>query len=199
MKKILITCFEPFGGEETNSSMTVTAKVSSPENWEMKRLILPVVFSEAFMKVMEEAGRFRPDVILLTGQAGSRSYVSVEAMARNIRNASIPDNSGYMPVNEKIAVNGQEAWATDVDAEAVVDEIRKKGVSARLSTDAGSFVCNDVYYNVLRYLRSTGAAIIFIHLPYVYDEELHPSGTEEDRLTAALMSVINYLTSEVTV
>ena len=197
MKKILITCFEPFAGEKTNSSMTVTALSRPPKGWELDRLVLPVVFSDAWMKVVEEAGHLRPEVILLTGQAGSRSYVSVEAMARNVRNASIPDNAGNMPVNEKIAVNAQEALATDVDAEAVVDEIRKKGVPARLSTDAGSFVCNDVYYNVLRYLRSTGAGIIFVHLPYVYDEELHPAGIAEDRLAAALQSVINYLTSEV--
>lgn len=196
MKKLLVTCFEPFGGEDTNSSMIVTERLSPPEGWELHRIILPVVFSLGARKVMEEAGKFRPDVILLTGQAGSRSYVSVEAMGRNIRNASIPDNSGNMPVNEKIAPGGDEAVATGVDAEAVVEEIRKHGISSRLSTDAGSFVCNDVYYSVLKYLRSTGADILFVHLPYVYDEKLHPGGMSEEKMVTALQSVVKYLTVE---
>ncbi|MBO4361030.1 MAG: pyroglutamyl-peptidase I [Eubacteriaceae bacterium] len=196
MKRILVTCFEPFGGENTNSSMTATQDLSAPEGWEMHRVVLPVLFSVAASRVMEEAGRLRPDVILLTGQAGSRSYVSVEAMARNVRNAAIPDNGGYMPVNEKIAVNGAEACATGIDAEELVERMRKRGINARLSTDAGSFVCNDVYYSVLKYLRGTGADIVFIHLPYVLEEAQHPSGMSLERQQAALGIAVNFLTGE---
>ena len=174
MGKVLVTCFEPFGGSDVNSSMQAVEELKKdlPEDWHT--MVLPVVFGEAADLAVKRTRELRPDAVILTGQAEGRRRISVEALGRNIRNARIPDNAGQQPENEKIVRGGEELFAPDCDMERLTQMLAERGIHASLSTDAGSFVCNDVYYSMLRAFRGSGIRVIFMHFPLSTAEGMSP-------------------------
>ncbi len=110
-RKLLITGFEAFGGESINPSWeAVKALADRIGEYDLVKMQIPTVFGEAAQRVMEEADRIQPDVILCIGQARGRSMVTPEVVAINLREASIPDNAGNMPQNEPVCAGGPNAY-----------------------------------------------------------------------------------------
>lgn len=107
MKKLLITGFEAFDGEQMNPSWEAVDRLLTEINgYELVKLRIPVVFGEAAEKVIKVAEEIRPDVILCIGQAGGRGAITPELVGINLRHASIPDNNGYQPKDEPIVEGG---------------------------------------------------------------------------------------------
>ena len=102
MKKLLITGFEPFGGEKINPSwQAVEALPERVGNYALTKLLVPVLFGEAADRVIAAADALSPDVIISVGQAAGRDAITPEMVGINLRYAKIPDNSGYEPKDEK--------------------------------------------------------------------------------------------------
>ena len=111
MKKLLITGFEPFGGENYNPSWEAVTQLSdSIGDFELTKLRLPVVFGEAQLILADAADTLKPDIILSVGLAGGRDAVTPEFVAINLRHASIPDNVGNQPTDEAIIKDGNAAY-----------------------------------------------------------------------------------------
>ena len=111
MKKLLITGFEPFGGEEINPSWEAISRLPERINeYTLFKLRIPVEFGKAAECVLQEAEEIRPDVILCIGQAGGRGAITPELVAINLRYAKIPDNAGYQPMDEAIIKGGARAY-----------------------------------------------------------------------------------------
>ena len=107
MKDILVTAFEAFGGEELNPTEKVLEML--PDNicgCRISKLLLPVEFVRSRLLAAAEYDRLSPAALIMLGQAGGRSAVTPETTARNIMNASVPDNSGYKPDNLPVEKNG---------------------------------------------------------------------------------------------
>ena len=102
--------------------------------------------------------------MLMTGQAARRGVVCVERFARNRPSATAPDNRGR---SAQSAADGPDALETTAPARAIARAIRGPGIAARVSTDAGDYVCNHLYYGALRRLAGAARPIpaVFIHLP----------------------------------
>jgi pyroglutamyl-peptidase len=166
-RTLLVTAFEPFGGETVNASWEAAKRI---DGWRCGDAIavacaLPCVYDACVAKFIEAFELLRPEAVLMTGQAARRGIVSVERVARDGAGASAPDNSGV--VRGEIAGDGParlEATARPVD---VARAIRGAGLNARVSTNAGDYVCNHLFYEALRYLReqAPGTPAIFVHLP----------------------------------
>ena len=158
-RRILITAFEPFGGEAVNTSAEVLRLLPEQlSGWAVQKALLPVVFGRA----AEEALKTPADLIVLLGEAGGRRTVTPELRARNLRDARIPDNVGYQPRQEKILENGPETYETPVPVEALCRRMQKEGYEIEPSQDAGAYVCNDTFY--LTGVRSP-TPVSFIHVP----------------------------------
>lgn len=166
--KILLTAFEPFGGDSVNASLEAVNRVNVPEA-QITKLVLPVVFGKAGEAAVKKAEEIRPDWVVLTGQASGRKEISVEYGALNVRYAAIPDNEGNMPKFEKILADGENAAVTDLPFEDILRDLEKENVPAKISFTAGTFVCNDTFYLVQRMLKDTGTKTGFIHLPDIRD------------------------------
>ena len=163
---LLATCFEPFGGEESNASAKALALL--PERigaWSVVKQELPVVFGLAGEKCRALIDALRPDAVLMLGQAGGRSAVTPELVARNLRWARIPDNAGRSPKGEPVIPGGEDALFATLPVEAMTEAIRAAGLPGALSASAGLYVCNDLYYSVLHHLRGSGIPAAFLHLP----------------------------------
>lgn len=168
MKKLLITGFDPFGGETINPSWEAVKLL--PEiigDFELCKLEIPTVFALAAGKVLEKAEQIHPDVILCIGQAGGRSAVTPERIGINVRNARIADNAGNQPEEEAIVADGPDGIFSTVPVCSMAQAIQDVQLPGAVSNTAGTFVCNDTLYTLLHHYIGTPVRVGFIHVPYI--------------------------------
>ena len=171
VKRLLITGFEPFGGENINPSWEVLKLLPDSINgYEITKLRIPVVFGDAAMCVIRAASELGADAVLCIGQAGGRAAITPELVAINLRHASIPDNSGAKPHDERIIECGDAAFFSTLPVRKMADAINRQGIASQVSYSAGAYVCNDVLYNLLAHFRGTKTRVGFIHVPYCAEQ-----------------------------
>ncbi|MBO7196568.1 MAG: pyroglutamyl-peptidase I [Clostridia bacterium] len=176
MKRLLITGFEPFGGEQINPSWEAVCRLPSEINgYSLTKLLLPVVFGEAAETVIKAAAKIHPDVILCIGQAGGRNAITPELVGINLRHADIPDNSGYQPKDESISMDGSAAYFSTLPVRRISEAISAMGVPSQVSYSAGAYVCNDLLYTLLSHFSGSNIRVGFIHIPYCTDQDKQPS------------------------
>ena len=189
---ILVTGFEPFGGEATNPSWRICERLPREIGGaRVETLLVPCEFRSAIEAVAEAIERHEPSLVVSLGQAGGRSRLSVERVAINVDDARAPDNAGQQPVDEPIAENGPPAYFATLPVKAMVAAIRRAGVPAELSNTAGTYVCNHLMYGVLHYLAASGrrARAGFIHVPYAEEQVLDKAGAASMSLEAMARGV----------
>ena len=192
MKQLLITGFEPFGGETVNPSWEAVRLL--PEelgDYRLTKLQIPTVFGRAAGTVLETARTLHPDVILCIGQAGGRSGVTPEGVGINLREARIPDNAGNQPENVPVVENAPAAYFSTVPVRAMVGAIRDAGVPAALSYSTGAFVCNDVLFSLLHHYRETETRVGFVHVPFL------PEQAKEAVPSLPLADIVRALTAAI--
>lgn len=166
--KLLLTAFEPFGGEMQNAALEAVSRLPARIGAvALLRLTLPVSFSGCCAPVLAAIERERPDAILCVGQAGDRAALTPELRAVNRMDARIPDNDGAQPRGLPIVPGGPEAYDSTLPAERMLRSMLDAGVPAALSDDAGRFVCNRLLYGVLHCLSERRVEIPagFLHVP----------------------------------
>jgi len=164
--KILVTGFEPFGGETVNPSWEAVVRLPDIiAGAEVTKLLLPTEFAGAEKCILAAIEAFTPDMVFCTGQAAGRNSLSFERVAINLRDASIADNAGFKPEDEAVFPGGETAYFVTAPVKLMSHAVRAAGLPAELSLSAGAFVCNDVLYTLLRRLDGSGIPGCFIHLP----------------------------------
>ena len=171
MKTLLITGFDPFGGQNVNPAWeAVKLLPDTIGEYELCKLNIPTVFSLAARMVLENAAEVQPQVILCVGQAGGRSAVTPERIAINVRTARIPDNQGYQPQEEPVVPGGPDGIFATVPVTAMTRAISDTGLPAAVSNTAGTFVCNDVLYTLLHHYAGSEVRVGFIHVPWLPEQ-----------------------------
>ena len=189
MARLLITGFDPFGGEKINPAWEAVKQLPDRVGeYDLCKLEIPTVFGEAARRVLEVAEGFRPDVILCIGQAGGRAAVTPERIAVNIRDAKIPDNAGNVPVGEFVDPDGPAAIFATIPVMKMAEAICAAGLPGAVSNSAGAFVCNDTLYLLLRHYEGTAVRIGFIHVPYL-PEQGSPSLPLADTVRALVAAI----------
>ncbi|WP_336754875.1 pyroglutamyl-peptidase I [Pantoea sp. USHLN298] len=179
MKTVLMTAFEPFGGESINPSWESVSALEGKEIAGARIVIrqLPVVFSDVLDVLYQALDEVKPDAILSVGQAGGRSDITVERIGINVDDARIPDNAGRQPVDEAIVADGPAAYFSRLPIKAIVAALREAGIPASVSQTAGTFTCNRVMYGLLHWLAQQETPVRggFIHIPYLPEQAAqHP-------------------------
>ncbi|MDQ3026190.1 MAG: pyroglutamyl-peptidase I [Pseudomonadota bacterium] len=176
---VLVTGFEPFGGESLNPSWEICTRLPRAiAGMRVEILRVPCEFRRSIEVAAEAIERHRPKLVILLGQAGGRAHLSVERVAINVDDARQPDNAGAAPVDEAIALEGPPAYFATLPVKAVARAMRAAGVPAEVSNSAGTYVCNHLMYGVLHFLAASGAGgrAGFIHLPYAEEQVLDKPG-----------------------
>ena len=168
--KILVTGFDPFGGDTVNPALELIKKLPSEiDGNQIITLEIPTVFHKSIQTIRDAIELHHPDAVLSIGQAGGRVDLTVERVGINCDDARIPDNEGNSPVDAKIFEDGADAYLLTLPIKAMVKEIQAAGVPASVSNTAGTFVCNHVAYGVAYLAKKyypemkTG----FMHIPYL--------------------------------
>ena len=166
MKKLLVTGFDPFGGQPVNPAREAVLRLpDTVGGYEITKLEIPTVFGLAAETVLQAAEELRPHAILCVGQAGGRSAVTPEVVAINLREASIPDNAGNTPQDEPVIEGGDAAIFSTLPVRAMAQAICEKGLPGEVSYSAGAYVCNDLMYLMLHHLAKRGVPCGFVHVP----------------------------------
>ena len=167
ISSVLFTGFDPFGGEGENPSW-LAASLLPEEIGGVKiyRRQLPTSFARSREALQKAISELNPDAVICTGQAGGRDAISLESIAYNLADARIPDNDGDKPEKQIIYPGESESLSCTLPLEDMLSCISGKGVYARISSDAGRYVCNSIYYELLRLCGSEKSAL-FVHVPFI--------------------------------
>ena len=200
--KILVTGFDPFGGEHVNPALEAVKSLPSViHGAEIRWVEIPTVFYKSAEVLEAEIVRHQPDVVLCIGQAGGRASLTPERVAINQDDARIPDNQGNQPIDTPIRLDGQAAYFSTLPIKAMVQSIKEEGLPATVSNTAGTFVCNHLMYQAL-YLADKKFPDMragFMHIPYMTEQVINKPNTSSMSLTdivrgieAAIGAIVDY-------
>lgn len=168
-KKVLFTGFEPFGGEDFNPAYEALKQL--PEQISGYETIiekLPTEFTLSGEKLKELIRLHKPTVVICVGQAGGRKAVTPERVAINVADADIPDNAGKQPDAEPVVEGAVAAYFSVLPIKEIVCALKQDGIPSEISNSAGTYVCNDLMYRLLHFMKKEGYPRFggFIHVPY---------------------------------
>ena len=185
--KVLITGFDPFGGEKVNPALeAVKALPDNIAGAEVIKIEIPTVFRKSLERIEENIIKHNPDIVISVGQAGVRFGVTPERVAINIDDARIEDNEKNQPLDITIFEDGENSYFSNLPIKAMVKEMKENGIPSAVSNTAGTFVCNHVMYGILYMIdkKYPGVKGGFIHVPYtpaqVIDKPEKPSMSVND-------------------
>ena len=172
MTRVLVTGFEPFGGADVNASRRLVDALAAdpPGEFELATAVLPVVWARAADELAGALDSKRPELVVCFGQADGRAHVEVERFALNFDDGS--DDAGEKRQGEILA-GGPVAYRSSLPVDAVVDALRAEGIPAAVSRDTGGFLCNHVFYVLMRALTErSGVRGGFVHVPLLPEQAL---------------------------
>lgn len=154
--RVLVTGFEPFGGDATNPSAQAVEALHG-QRWqcgdalvEVQGVVLPCVFHDALRALRRSVMTVQPSVALSLGLAGDRIGLSFERVAVNLIDARIPDNQGHQPVDVRVLPRtARDAYFTTLPVKAMCEAVQAEGLPAGLSLSAGTYVCNAVMFALM--------------------------------------------------
>ncbi|NLN42072.1 MAG: pyroglutamyl-peptidase I [Clostridiales bacterium] len=187
--KILITAFEPFGGEKVNPALEAMKLLPDKiGEAQILKLELPTVFKKSIEKVWQHIDEYEPDIVISLGQAGGRACISIERVAINIDDTTMADNEGNMPVDQPIFKDGENAYFSNLPIKNMVEDIKKAGIPANISNTAGTYVCNHVMYGVLYKIHKEKLDIKagFIHVPFIPEQVVN----KPERASMSLENIV---------
>ena len=166
--RVLVTYFAPFGTDTENASaLAVRLLPEELPGAELRKIQLPVAFQEAEQVLENAIRKFSPDLVLCTGQAEGAAELHLERVAINLRDARMPDNQGFAPEETPVYAGGPAACFAAIPVKQLAKRLRESGIPAAVSCSAGTFVCNDVMYTLLRLLSQLPGNPMggFVHVP----------------------------------
>jgi pyroglutamyl-peptidase len=169
---LLLTGFEPFGGETVNPSWLIASALDGETigGARVQALQLPTEFRASLRVLRAALRRHTPSVVVALGQAGGRTELSIERIAINVDDARIPDNVGARPIDRPVVRGGPAAYFSTLPVKAIVAALAARGVPAGVSQTAGTFVCNHVFYGLQHALAGTRVRSGFVHVPYLPEQ-----------------------------
>lgn len=155
---ILVTAFEPFDGRNDNQSLQILKRL---EGDDVDTFVLPVVFKDAFLKLKDHLENHDYNILIMLGE-GPNKVIHLEHVALNMMHARIPDANGYQPTSKMID-EGPIGMRSTLPLSMFKDVLEKENLPFLDSYHAGTYVCNDLFYRVMRLDINVPRG--FIHVP----------------------------------
>lgn len=198
MTKVLLTGFEPFGHTPTNPAESVARALDGTiiGEAEIVARIVPCAFFECIEFVKAAIAEVQPDLVIMLGEYGGRSMITVERIAQNFNDGTryrLEDNAGKVLQGQPTVAEGPAAYYTTLPIRAMVKAMRASGLPADISDAAGTFCCNHLMYGILHHIATEQLPIRagWIHLPHLpcvaaLDENLGAPSMSAETSTAGV-------------
>jgi pyroglutamyl-peptidase len=172
--RILLTGFEPFGGETVNPSHEAGVRLAEEHmsGVELTYVWLPVLRHACVEIAVAEMLRLKPDAVVMLGQANGRARITPERVAVNVDDFRMPDNAGNLVRDEAQVEDGPAGYLCTLPVRAMTEAMVAAGVPAAVSNTAGTFLCNHVTYGVLHTISTARLDVRagFVHLPFLPEQ-----------------------------
>ncbi len=191
--KILITGFSAFLKNKENPTQEVLKLLpKSIYGNELIKVELPVVYDECFTMLIPIIENTNPDIIINLGLAGERKTISLERIAININDSKSMDNKGNKLIDRVIVPSGENAYFSTLPLRKIIKNIEVKKIPVEISSSAGTYVCNNLMYHVLHYIKENDLKIKagFIHVPFM-SEQLDDENISSLPLSIILEAIID--------
>ncbi|MEO7324818.1 MAG: pyroglutamyl-peptidase I [Dokdonella sp.] len=193
MRTILLTGFEPFGGENVNPSQEIVRALDGDviDEHRVVGAILPVAFAATYPALDSLLTQHRPVLVVALGQAGGRSEISLERVAINLIDARIADNDGAQPIDQAVIDGAPRAYFSTLPIKAIAASLRQLGIPAATSLSAGSFVCNQVFFALAHLIatRHPDTRGGFVHVPWLPEQAVRHAGQSSMALDTMIAGV----------
>ncbi len=176
LRKILITGFEPFAEAKSNPSGEIARALDheSIAGCAVVGRILPAEFGGAGRQLIDMIQTLEPTLVLCLGLAASRRTISLERVAVNLDDARISDNAGQQPIDQPVIDAAPTAYLTTLPIEAMLGGMTSAGYPTELSSSAGNFVCNHLFFALMHELdQRSDMRGGFIHVPALSERLSH--------------------------
>ena len=168
--RVVIAGFGPFAGAPSNPSGRLAVALARRRRLAIAGVeITSHVFATAYSAVDRDLPKLlarKPDVVLIFGLAGRRREVCIETRARNRRSILFPDVSGWRP-QRAVIKPGQHALTGNAPFPRLLNALRRTALPARLSRDAGAYLCNYTYWHTLQGVHDGRPVVQFVHIPWI--------------------------------
>lgn len=167
---VLLTGFEPFGGQAINPSQRLAEAFDGREIAGARVIgrVLPVTFGGSFDRLATMIEEFSPRIVICLGQAGGRAAITPERIAINCDDARIADNAGVQPANRLIVPRGPAGYFSTLPVGEIAAQIVAAGIPSAVSNSAGTYVCNHLFYRLMHHFRRRrGTLGGFVHVPWL--------------------------------
>lgn len=173
---VLLTGFEPFGGETINPSWLAVQALQGQQiqGHTVVGAQLPTVFDASLRELRRLLRQHQPELVICLGQAGGRHALSLERVAINVNDAPIPDNAGAIPIDTPVVRGAPAAYFSTLPIKAMLAALQQENIRAEVSQTAGTFVCNHVFYGLMRALATNRSLEStrggFVHVPWLPEQ-----------------------------
>jgi pyroglutamyl-peptidase len=175
---VLLTGFEAFGDDPSGQGLNPSALAARALHGKriaghrMVASVLPCVFGQSVTALKALVLAHRPALVVCVGQAGGRAGISIERIAVNLDDAPLPDNAGRMLHNTPVVASGPAAYFSTLPVQAMLAALQRAGTPCELSSSAGHFVCNHVFYALMHLLAKKKSTVRggFVHVPYLPEQ-----------------------------
>jgi pyroglutamyl-peptidase len=182
--KLLVTGFGPFPGAPENPTEALVDALAGERPAlgasDLKVVVLPTEYRRSWSRLRRLYATFEPDKVVHFGLSGSAKVIHVETTGVNIIDPTKPDASGTAPPMGRARRGGCEKFRATLPTEVIVAALRREGIAALLSDDAGTYVCNATLYRSL-HAAPRGRRVGFIHVPH---------NLEPDKMLAAARIIL---------
>ncbi|MBO0740117.1 MAG: hypothetical protein J2P51_01660 [Hyphomicrobiaceae bacterium] len=167
---VLITGFGPFPEVPSNATMQLLAQLAriAPRSFPDVRFafeVLPTEWSAGPRRLRVLLAEVTPDLAVHFGVSSRARGFEIEQRARNAC-AAMPDASGALPTAGPVCELGPEYLPASLPVRHVVARLRRLGIAAFVSRDAGSYLCNAALYHSLTSAKdAAGRRVGFVHIP----------------------------------
>jgi pyroglutamyl-peptidase len=175
-KTLLLTGFEPFGDDPGALSLNPSAAIAEALHgqkiggWRVAGHVLPCEFGRSVRVLKTLMREYEPQAVLCLGQAGGRSAISIERVAVNWDEAALADNAGILRTGQPILKTAPAAYFSSLPIHVMRAALLAQGIQAELSSTAGHFVCNHVFFSLMHSLRGKKIPAGFVHVPYLPEQ-----------------------------
>ena len=164
---ILVFGFEPFLEFDENPAQLLVQRLDARtfKGERVTGVVLPVDYEKAGRGITRAIDSVKPELAIGFGLGPGRERIMPEKIAVNYRFAERADGAGRRMAGSPIDASGPDGLFTNLPVEGLVASLNEHGFPASLSLSAGSYVCNNAMFVIVREARSRGFAGGFVHVP----------------------------------
>jgi pyroglutamyl-peptidase len=167
----LLTGFNRFGDLEVNPTQLIVEQMAKRPrafaNVNLVAEVLPTEFIEAGNRISQLIRQHRPETVVCLGVGAGLKEIHLERVALNFDDGGMPDNAGVSRTGQRIVPDGPLAYQSTLPLVEMREALIQRGIPAIISDDAGTYVCNHVFYLARHEVECLGIGSLcgFIHVP----------------------------------